>query len=235
MIPIGSWGWRKVFFTPEQARKKNKLITVLNLKLCDENRRLDVTTLKKNKVVFITGDGNSLPQDVKEFMSWGIPHDLYCVNRSMLFFERQVDHWAAIDIEESTWFAENVNFKVEPERHIVRHTVGFCDISYDVGWMMDFDCTNEFQRRVFVGNTGYFALLTSLKMGYEKIVLGGMPLDNNNHWYEPEDAPGPHWNGMTYIQWMQFKIEHPEAGKVKSMGGYSAFILGKADKEWIAR
>jgi len=32
---------------------------------------------------------------------------------------------------------------------------------------------------------------------------------------------------------MDYKMEAPEAEKVRSMGGYSAFIMGKANKEWV--
>jgi hypothetical protein len=51
-------------------------------------------------------------------------------------------------------------------------------------------------------------------------------------WYEDEMEDGPNWNGWCYTQWMDFKIKVPEAAGVKSMGDYSAFILGKATKDW---
>jgi hypothetical protein len=69
-------------------------------------------------------------------------------------------------------------------------------------------------------------------MGYEKIVVAGMPLDMEPCWYEPDSDEGPNWMGWMYVQWMDFKTNVPAAQRVRSMSGYSEFILGKANKEW---
>lgn len=230
MLQLASWGWRKLYIPPKECRKRSNVVTVTGLKLI--NKGLDLSKLRRHDLVLITGDGSTLPVDLKLFERWKLPHDLYAVNRSLLYHERQIDHWAAIDIEESTWFAENVNPKVMPKRKIWRHTIGEIPPAYDIFWEMDYPWENDYQRRVFVGNTGYFAVLTALHMGYKKIVLAGMPLDNRPHWYEPEATEGPNWNGLTYVQWMDFRMKVPRAADVRSMGGYSAFILGRASKEW---
>jgi hypothetical protein len=59
-----------------------------------------------------------------------------------------------------------------------------------------------------------------------------MPLDTGPHFYEPEGTQGPLWTGLTFMQWMDFKTKVPEADRVRSMQGYSAFILGTATKGW---
>ena len=93
---------------------------------------------------------------------------------------------------------------------------------------------DEIQRRIWIGNSGYFAVLTALHMGYEKIILLGMPLNHEPHWYERGDQPPPTWAGKAYTQWMDLVIKRPEAAKkVRSMDGYSAFILGQATKDWF--
>jgi hypothetical protein len=227
------WSWRKLYLPPAKCQERNIVVHVERLKLCPEHGDFDPTTLRRNPVVFITGDGQSLQQDVKEFESWGIPHDLYAVNRSLIFHERQVDHWGAIDLEESVWFAENVNSKIQNGRKIIRHTIGYSELAYDIGWQMDYPFENDFQRRVWAGNSGYFAILTALHMGYERIIIGGMGLKREPHWYEPATADGPNWAGIVYTQWMDFKMLVPEADKCRSLSGYSAFILGKATKEWV--
>lgn len=228
------WWWRKFYATPEVLRKNGNLRTLTRVKLTNPEKVGDVRRFHNHPVCLITGDGSTMPNEVRLFESWNIPHDLYCVNRSLLFFERQVDHWAAIDIEESIWFAENITEKVEPDHRVIRHTIGDCALAYDVCWLMDFEETNTYQKRVLVGNTGYFAILTALEMGYEKIVLAGMPLDMNPCWYEHEDTDGPNWMGWMYVQWMDFKMKTPErANQVRSLGGYSSFILGQATKEWL--
>ncbi len=231
MKSLYGWKWVKEYFPPEVRAKPGNIIKPLDMYLREPEKVGDITQCHNHPVCLITGDGRSLPDDVREFESWEIPHDLYCVNRSMLFFERQIQHWAAIDIEESVWFAENVNDKIEPEKRILRHTLGEKTFAYDIYWQMD-ESYDQIQRTLLVGSTGYFAVLTALNMGYEKIVIAGIPLDFGSHWYDNEDADGIQWGGYTYANWMDFKMKHPKADMVRSMGGYSAFIIGEATKEW---
>jgi len=73
-----------------------------------------------------------------------------------------------------------------------------------------------------------------LPVGSQIFMSRGMPLDVKPHFYETEDQPGPLWTGMTYMQWMDFKLNIPDAEKVRSLSGYSAFILGKATKGWLS-
>lgn len=228
------WGWRRMFLPPETLAKNNTIVPIMRVKVVYPTG-VDLNCIRGHPVVLITGDGDTLPTDTREFESWGIPHDLYAVNRSLIFHERKVDHWAAVDLEETIWFAENVNSSVAPgNHHIVRHTIGEVPVAADVCWEMDYEWENENQKLVFGGNSGYFAVLTAIFMGYQKIVVAGMPLNRNPHWYEnKQDYVGPNWNGACYTNWMDFKMQSPDADKVKSMSGYSAFILGNATREWL--
>jgi hypothetical protein len=240
MKSLFGWTWQKLYIPPAVSKQKNAVVKIFDVSLAEPEKFPDLNALRRSDTVFISGDGHCLAQDVAEFNSWRIPHDIYAVNRSLIFHQRQVQHWAAVDVEEATWFTEFVNEKVEPDHLIIRHSIGgenkegkFVGTGlYDCYWNMDYDWENEYQRRVFVGNTGYFAVLSSIKMGYKHIILGGMPLDVKPHFYETPDQPGPLWTGMTYMQWMDFKMIRPEAERVRSLSGYSAFILGKATKEW---
>jgi len=123
--------------------------------------------------------------------------------------------------------------KVIPKKDILRHTIGYIPLGFDVWWERNYAFTNDNQRRLFIGNTGYFATLTALFMGYEKIILAGMPLNCDPHFYDPEGATGPSWYPHTYMQWMDFKTKNPNADRVRSMSGYSAFIVGQATEAWV--
>ena len=222
-----SWTWNKKYIPPEEARKNRSVAHVSKLKCLNCP---DLDNLRRNITVLVTGDGSCLAEDVKAFNEWAIPHDIYCVNRSMLFFEKPIHHWCAVDAEESMFFAQHLNIKIRPPGHqIYRHTIGVCPGAYNVFWEVDKNLENEYQSRLWAGNSGYFAVLTAVAMGYTNIILAGMPLDRNPHWYEPKEETGPNWIGATYTQWMDFKMQHPHAFKVKSMSGYSAFILGQAE------
>lgn len=226
MVAIpSSWTWNKKFIPPSEARKNRSISQVMGLRCINASKPGDLCT---KDTVLITGDGSCLAEDVGAFKAWGVPHDIYCVNRSLLFFQEPINHWAAVDAEESMWFAQYVNREVKPQGHMIyRHTIGVCPGAYNVFWEVAGD-QSEYQARLWAGNSGYFAVLTALEMGYERIILAGMPLDRKPHWYEPENETGPNWIGATYTQWIDFKLKHPLSDRVRSMGGYSAFILGQA-------
>ena len=238
MKAIARWGWTKRIISKEQRRDKRNLPKVFHVRpihkfIGDKGIKINLDKYCEHDTVLITGDGATLPKEVKEFESWGIPHDIFAVNRSILFFQRPVNHWTAIDAEESAWLAENLKEDVLPQNgRLLRHTIGICTIGYDVFWEAVEPMHNEMQSRLWVGNTGYFALLAAVYMGYNKIVLAGVPLDRNRCWYEHADEIGPHWVPETYTTWMDFKMKVPEAQRARSMGGYSGFILGQASKEW---
>ena len=232
MHRLVSWSWQKHQMSAKQLQTRGNIIKCERLKLLNDPP-IDWERIRRHDFLVITGDGNTLPGDWDRFRKWGIEYDLYCVNRSMLYVQEQVDHWAAIDSEESAWFTQHVNKDVEPFKPILRHTIGFFPGGYDIWWEQVFPFTSDFQRRVFIGNTGYFALLTALHMGYTKICLLGIPLNHEAHWYEPEADMGPNWAGLAFTQWMDLKIKYPEeADKIRSMGGYSAFIMGEATQKW---
>ena len=226
------WGWKKMNLPHPQTRPGIKtIVTVLNI--ISRNGDIDWSKHRYNDTVFVTGDGHCLAQDCKELKSWGIGYDIFAVNRSLIFHEEQVTHWAAIDLEETIWFTQNLTNAQQPDRLVKRHTIGDVPGAVDFMWEMDYPWQDDAQKLVFIGNSGYFAVLASIIMGYKKIILGGMPLNTLPHWYEnPSEHAGPNWAGHVYTQWMDFKIKRPGAARVRSLSGYSAFILGEATKGW---
>jgi hypothetical protein len=229
---LASWGWRNGYTPPATARQNDSLAFITRVKLIDKG--IDWAKHRKHPFVFISGDAACIVQDIKDFESWAVPHDVYAINRSLLLWEKQVAHWCAIDAEESLWYSQYVPQRTFEEFPTLRHTIGDIHVGYDIHWDWGIKFANDVQGRIFIGNTGYLGVLSAIEMGYEKIVIGGMPLDRTRHFYEQDVVTGPNWAGPCYTQWMDFVMKEPEAAKkVRSMGGYSAFILGKATREWL--
>ena len=232
MQVLAKWGWSKKNIPQSARRSKHNLAKIMAVKW--RNVKFDPDKSRHSDTVLITGDGNTLPNEVAEFEGWGVNHDLFCVNRSALFFERPINHWASIDAEESSWLSKYFKREhVSGNGRMLRHTIGVCRYGYDIFWEPLALIENDYQARLWVGNSGYFGLLVSVALGYKKIVLAGMPLNKDRHWYDAEEEPGPSWVPETYTTWMDYKMAMPDADKVRSMGGYSAFILGQATKEWV--
>lgn len=234
---ISGWRWvHKNIPVAEKLKNKNQA-KVMGLECINPGKfSVDFTRYCVNDTVLITGDGHTLPGDVKRFEDWGILHDIYCVNRSMLFFQRPITHWGAVDCEEAVWFSENVNSSILGETPILRHTIGILPSGFDVYWRaLNFEDMQGYAKNIWTGNSAYMAVLSVVAMGYKKIVLAGVPLDTGPHWYEPKGTEGPNWVGKVYRQWIDFKQESPDAHKVRSLSGYSAFILGEPEKAWLQK
>jgi hypothetical protein len=228
MKVVNSWKWGRIIIPEEERRARRNVAKVQDIYPLNI---IDFNSFCKESTVLLTGDGECLQEDVKRFESWNVPHDLFCCNRSILYFQRPVQHWGAVDAEESAWLSEFYN---PAHGRFLRHVIGACKVGYDIFWAINTPCETEFGRRLWIGNSGYFGMLCCLAMGYKKVVLAGMPLDRNRHWYDPEGVEGPNWASDTYTIWMDYKMQKREAERVRSLSGYSKFIMGEATKEWAS-
>lgn len=177
-----------------------------------------------HSTVLITGDGWSLTQDLKTFLDFSheFEYDVYCVCRSIQHdLITQVDHWGDIDSDNAVWFAENLPKKGR-DGQILRHTLGECR-GFDVDWDVEGSLWNM-DDVMWHGSTALFAVLTSLSMGYKRIILAGCPMDSKGHWHTP-GHDGPRWNAETYQAWFEF-AETEDAKKVSSLSGYTKTLLG---------
>jgi hypothetical protein len=80
------------------------------------------------------------------------------------------------------------------------------------------------------GSSGLFALKVALSdLGFDRAVLCGMPLDVDEAHF---DTPGPWKPASQYrIGWEQ-ALPHIR-DRARSMGGWTAQLLGQATSEWI--
>lgn len=83
------------------------------------------------------------------------------------------------------------------------------------------------------GSSGLFACKIALVLGYNKIILAGMPMDDSRHFF---DAP---WyqgaalhNRPEELVWIQARNE-VFGERVKSMSGRTKQWLGEPTKEWL--
>jgi len=198
------------------------------MKLEIHNAKEPIVT--NHSVVLITADGRSLHDDLENFVRFEIPHDVYCIGRSIQVVTPPVDHFGDVDADSSVWVAEHLPDKAR-NGHILRHTLGDYR-SYDVDWKV-IDAPYDWRTDLWHGSTSLFAVLTCLGMGYECIILAGSPLDFNGHWYDLPGVDGPGWTGLTYRAWLDF-WRTEDAKKVRSMSGYTAQFLGRPTKTWLS-
>lgn len=183
----------------------------------------------RHDVLLITGDGKSLIENIDEFISRGINHDVLCLGRSIQAYPGKVQHYAEVDADSCKWVIENLE-KNHPEKvngHIITHTLSDGTIPWiDIHWDL---VENPWQpdEVLWHGSTALFAVLVGIEMGYEQIILAGVPMDSKGHWYFKDEDYGPRWTGESYQSWFEF-ARMDAAKKVSSMSGYTKQLLGES-------
>lgn len=186
----------------------------------------------ENDILLVAGDGQALLDDLEAFYRMAPVYDVAAIGRSVKLFDSPM-HWFNADGETAMAWAK----QVKEDTAAITHTLGPVD-GFDVDWDLEqpdyhyAEITNEKGR--IHGSSAMFAALAGLAMGYKKIVLAGCPLDTGGHWYfEPTpETLGPIWLGVDFAAWMDFSL-NGSADRVRSMSGYTGYILGKADKRWL--
>ena len=182
---------------------------------------------RRHETVVIAGDGRCLVKGLDLIAKLQIAKDHYSIGRSYRHF-LMIDHWGTVDAELSIWWAENIPriWRNGKQRHTLGEARGF-----DFDWHTDqpnFDDRGD----KWWGSSSLFAVLTSLAMGYSRIILAGCPLDSEGHWYSLHNEKGPVWDEEDFQAWRAFK-KQPESAQVKSCSGFTRGLLGQPSKKWL--
>jgi hypothetical protein len=169
------------------------------------------------------------------FFDLMVPHDVATIGRSIKLAGDHCQHWFNADGETAIHWAKQI--KEQSKNGLITHSLGKID-GFDCDWDVEqpdyhFEDITHQKGRIH-GSSAMFATLAGVAMGYGKIVLAGCPMDQEGHWYfeQSMETLGPMWVGVDFMAWLDF-AEEPEAAKVRSMSGYTARILGEADRGWL--
>lgn len=128
----------------------------------------------------------------------------------------KIHHWCTLHCEKlPAW---------EADRRARGHPGGY------VRWGHKADQRVDRHTSDWRGSSGLFAAKVALELGYERIVLAGVPMAAGEaHFFD-----GGAWTpaGRYLSAWNQHRADL--AGRVRSMGGWSAELLGVPDDGWLA-
>jgi hypothetical protein len=83
------------------------------------------------------------------------------------------------------------------------------------------------------GTSGLFAVMVGLALGYEKIILAGVPMDGSGHLYDP---PGTESTQFTQ-DWLETEWKKISAvyfnDRVRSLSGRTRDWLGAPTEDWL--
>lgn len=172
----------------------------------------------------ICGSGRCLWDDVRRFQS-DVPCDVMAVNHAGMYLPVQFHHWVSVHGEIFQWMTPlraNGHYfvgnprdqKVRPLRHgWMTHSIKQWP-GVDHVWEM---------RDIGTGSSGLFACKVAMALGYKKIVLCGVPLDNSGHFYDPPSEETHYSDSVKY--WEEFLPSM--RGRVFSMSGFTRELLGE--------
>jgi len=86
------------------------------------------------------------------------------------------------------------------------------------------------------GSSALFSLKIALLMGYKRIVICGVPLNNTPRFYDHPDTNYFMADPAIHMAWQDFKKAIGEEGaeRIRSMGGYPLALYGAPEGEWIS-
>lgn len=172
----------------------------------------------------IVGSGRCVWDDLAAVN--GLQSDIMCINDMIMHYPGEIDHIVSCDgyMLKKWWDARRPplknQFKRYPQFHTVDNDQGLSGVR-----------TWTFQGG---GTSGLFACYVGLYLGYDDIILCGVPIDNSGHYFEPiqmktnfqreiADSRGRiRGDGRRF--WINAKEKFN--GKVKSMSGFTKELLG---------
>lgn len=82
------------------------------------------------------------------------------------------------------------------------------------------------------GSSGLFACMVGLALGYDKIILAGIPIDGTGHFFDPPGKVVNQFLGQNIKEeWDNANLNYFK-GRVKSMSGRTKEWLGYPPEEW---
>src|SRR5574343_754284 len=164
--------------------------------------------------LLICGSGRTLWDDVEKapFLLDDPLVDAMCINEAGLHWPWKLKHWYSNHRERmEAWAAVRKWHWPDPEWF---HTNGETSRPKWACW-----------RVPGIGSSGVVAIYAGLSMGYDAILLCGIPLDDSGHFYDPP-CVGSNFIAESPQRVLEFAAREVFDGRVQSMSGRSREIFG---------
>lgn len=170
------------------------------------------------KIAAIIGGAASVWEDLQRLQALSEIDEVFAVNHVGMKYSGKIDHWVTIHSEFMQDWLE-----VRAARHF--NTPRCIWFSSEGNHPNIPHQTSE----EWGGSSGLLAAKIALELGFERIVLCGIPVEASaKHFlYEQE------WDGAQRYQ-RAWELHAAElTGKVRSMSGWTARLLGQPDEFWL--
>lgn len=177
---------------------------------------------KYSGTLLIAGGGRCLWDDLEKIR---IPEDVMCVNDIIMHFPFKVTHAYSNDWKMlPNWIAaRRPRYKIDFHENIIAHS---CYGERAWPWPGH-------------GTSGLNAVYTGLALGYDEIILAGIPLDDDGHYFDPPTGKLFKKPGTKFTKECPDRDNEPRHwghaarhifnGRVKSLSGRTRELLEKVN------
>jgi len=162
----------------------------------------------------ILGGGRNLWDDVARVRPWA--GAVIAVNDAGAHYQEGVAHWVTLHPE----YLPGWRFYRRRHCYDASGQAPLCHASRDGEGV---DIHWELER--YGGTSGLFAAHVALMLGYSRVVLAGVPMDNTGHYFDPPWARTDNEDRSIGIEWEQAR-DTIFGGRVKSLSGRTRDWLG---------
>lgn len=174
-------------------------------------------TPKSKKSLLILGGAGCVWKDLETFDRTGF--DVMAINDMGWAFDDRIDFWVTLHPEKmEDWMAKrkgNKDFQTWSHADIPAARIDKILSEY---WKSDDGIS---------GSSGLFAVQVGLKLGYDEIVLAGVPMDGTNNQTGPKEC----WNENVALNFRKAWVLQADflRGRVKSLSGWTKTLLGQGE------
>ena len=178
----------------------------------------------KIRRALILGGANCVWDDVEAACKLGKFQAIVAVNDVGAEYPEHVDIWCSLHPDKlPAWAKQRADNGYRPAGMLVGHadkkSAGFLDETTPYQW----------PGMSGSGSSGLFAVKVALEHGYNRVVLCGVPMEKRPHFFKKE--PWPQVDSFT-AAWKTSINNYSEF--TRSMSGWTAELLGKPTKKWLA-
>lgn len=174
----------------------------------------------------VLGTGRSVWDDLHYKFALEERMGVIAVNNMILHFKGRVHHGVSLHPEEPILWSQLRRFYQCEASHVVTHSYRIpeafkaCDYIWDI-------------EGAYAGTSSLLAVMVGLALGYNKIVLAGVPLDGAGHFYDPPQTETRQFTSSSVqSEWIK-AAQLWLAGRVRSCSGWTQELLGGPDARWL--
>lgn len=179
-----------------------------------------------NEILLIVGDATDVMSDVSRFLEiCPSGFDTMCINYSAKLIPWEIQHFIAGDshMEDMQRMAQQL-----PDG-CLKHCWNPQSIGFNIRWLRN-------GRTGWNGTTANLGIKIGIALGYTRIILAGIPMDNSGNWYSgviPADDVKQGKDHRNHLwKWSEI-ASRPVSRLLRSMSGNTADLLGEPTTEWI--